>query len=68
MSFSADAQIALHKRDDLTESYVWPGMDDAQEGLIEVFEEMDGQLDKEVARLEALTEIRLEDPGQLLFP
>jgi len=40
-------------------------MDDAQEGLVEVFDEMEGQLDKEVARLEALKKVRLEDPGEL---
>lgn len=38
-------------------------MDDAQEALLEVFEEMEGQLDKEVARLRALQKLRREDPG-----
>lgn len=41
-------------------------MDDAQEALLEVFEEMEGQLDKEVARLQALQKLRREDPGLLL--
>ncbi len=40
-------------------------MDEAHEALLEVFEEMEGQLDKEVARLQALKTLRLEDPGEL---
>ena len=62
----AHIQIALHKRDDLVEQHVWPGMDDAQEGLVEAFEEMEGQLDKEVARLETLKVLRREDPGEMI--
>ena len=61
----AHIQIVLYKRDDLVEQHVWPGMDDAQEGLVEAFEEMEGQLDKEVARLETLKVLRREDPGEM---
>jgi len=31
--------------------------------MLEVFEEMEGQLNKEVARLQALQKLRREDPG-----
>ncbi|RSH95270.1 hypothetical protein EHS25_000356 [Saitozyma podzolica] len=53
---------SLHDREDLVESVIHPGLDDAQEALLEVFEEMEGQLDKEVARLAELRKIRTEDP------
>jgi len=46
------------------ENIINPGLDTAQEGLIEVFEEMDGQLDKEKERLEELRRLREVDPGQ----
>lgn len=49
----------------MIESDIWPAMEEAQEGLLELFEEMEGQLDKEVDRLVALTKVRLEDPGKL---
>lgn len=54
----------MHDREDLVESVIHPGLDDAQEALLEVFEEMEGQLDKEVARLAELRKIRTEDPGE----
>jgi hypothetical protein len=31
----------LHDREDLVESVIHPGLDDAQEALLEVFEEME---------------------------
>jgi elongator complex protein 1 len=54
----------MYDREDLIDSSILPGMDEAQEALVEVFEEMEGQLDKEVARLQALNKLRLEDPGE----
>lgn len=61
----ADCQVSLHDREDLIESDIWPGMEEAQEGLLELFEEMEGQLDKEVDRLVALANVRQEDPGEM---
>lgn len=46
------------------ESVIHPGLENAQEALVEVFEEMEGQLDKEVARLAELRKIRADDPGE----
>lgn len=60
----ADNEASLHNRPDLVESVIHPGLDDAHESLTEVFEEMSGQLDKEMARLGELRRIRLEDPGE----
>lgn len=42
---------------------IHPGLEEAHEALIEVFEEMDGQLDKETKRLKELNEIREKDYG-----
>lgn len=42
---------------------IHPGLEEAHEALIEVFEEMDGQLDKETRRLKELNEIREKDYG-----
>ena len=50
----------------MVESTILPGMEEAHEALLEVFEEMEGQLDKEVARLRALKQLRLDDPGDLI--
>lgn len=47
----------------MLEQTVLPGLEDAHEGLAEVFDEMEGQLDKELARLEDLRGIRINDPG-----
>jgi elongator complex protein 1 len=41
-------------------------LEDANEALIEVFDEMDGQLDKEMSRIEELRRVRRENPGQLI--
>lgn len=56
------SQISLHSRPNLIESHIHPGLDDAQETLSEIFDEMVGQLDKEINRLKELRRIRLEDP------
>ena len=55
--------VHLHKRTDLLDSAVLPGLEQAQEDLVEVFDEMRGQLEKEMARLQALRRAREEDPG-----
>lgn len=54
--------ITLHDKGDLVEEVVHPAIEDAHEALAEVFEEMDGQLDKEIARIRDLRKIRLADP------
>lgn len=48
------------------ESTIHPGLDDATENLTEIFEEMHGQLDKEMKRIAELRVIREEDPGTSL--
>lgn len=55
--------ISIHDRPDLVEAMIHPGLEEAHEALIEVFEEMDGQLDKETRRLKELNEIREKDYG-----
>jgi elongator complex protein 1 len=57
-------QIALHDKEDLVESEVHPGLEDAHEQLIDVFDEMEGQLDKEVSRVAELVVKMGEDPGK----
>ncbi|EAL20131.1 hypothetical protein CNBF2080 [Cryptococcus deneoformans B-3501A] len=52
---------SIHDRSDLVEAMIHPGLEEAHEALIEVFEEMDGQLDKETRRLKELNEIREKD-------
>ncbi|KAE8543492.1 hypothetical protein D1P53_000206 [Cryptococcus gattii VGV] len=52
---------SIHDRSDLVEAMIHPGLEEAHEALIEVFEEMDGQLDKETKRLKELNEIREKD-------
>ncbi|WWC91266.1 uncharacterized protein L201_006209 [Kwoniella dendrophila CBS 6074] len=53
---------SLHDRNDLVESMIHPGLEEAHEALTETFEEMEGQLDKEVNRLKELKKIRENDP------
>jgi hypothetical protein len=48
------AQTALHNRPDLVDSLIHTGLEDAQETLMDVFDEMEGQLDKEMNRIEDL--------------
>lgn len=55
---------ARHSRDELVERVINPALDDAHEELSEVFEEIEGQLDKEMKRLAFLKKLRLEDPGE----
>lgn len=57
-------QIALHGKEDLVESEVYPGLEDAHEQLLDVFDEMEGQLDKEVSRVAELVDKMGKDPGQ----
>ena len=57
-------QASKYDRTDLVESTIHPGLDDATESLTEVFEEMQGQLDKEMKRIAELRVIREEDPGK----
>ncbi|WVQ75470.1 hypothetical protein IAR50_005095 [Cryptococcus sp. DSM 104548] len=54
--------VSHYDRSDLIEAMIAPGLEEAQETLIEVFEEMEGQLDKEVKRLVELNGIRQKDP------
>jgi elongator complex protein 1 len=61
-------QAILHDRVDLIESVIHPGLAEAQEALLEVFEEIEGQLDKEMARIAELRRIRTGDPGEFLQP
>lgn len=59
-------QTALHDRHDLIESLIYTGLEDAQETLMDVFSEMDGQLSKELRRIQELvgTGGKMEtDPG-----
>lgn len=53
----------MHDRVDLVEDVIHPGLDDVQESLSETFEEMRGQLDKEMNRLKELRMIRNDDAG-----
>ncbi|WVQ81518.1 hypothetical protein IAT38_003642 [Cryptococcus sp. DSM 104549] len=54
--------VSLHSRQDLIEGMVHPGLEEAHEVLTEVFEEMQGQLEKEMRRLDELKTIRERDP------
>nr|XP_018259126.1 elongator complex protein 1 [Kwoniella dejecticola CBS 10117]OBR81284.1 elongator complex protein 1 [Kwoniella dejecticola CBS 10117] len=56
--------ISLHDRSDLVEAMINPGLEEAHEALMETFEEMEGQLDKEMNRLKELRKIRESDPEQ----
>jgi elongator complex protein 1 len=57
-------QIALHGKEELVEGEVYPGLEDAHEQLLDVFDEMEGQLDKEVSRVAELVVKMGEDPGK----
>jgi elongator complex protein 1 len=59
-----DPQTALHGRTDLGQSTIYPGLEDAHEELTEIFEEMKGQLDKEMKRIAELRKVLEEDPGE----
>ena len=48
----------------MIEKVINPGLEDAQEELSEVFEEMRGQLDKEMRRIADLRKVLEEDPGK----
>lgn len=48
----------------MIEKVIHPGLEDAQEELSEVFEEMRGQLDKEMKRIAELRKVLEEDPGK----
>lgn len=63
MTFS-DPKTALHDRSDLVKSTIYPGLEDAHEELTEVFEEMRGQLDKEMKRIVELRKVLEDDPGE----
>ncbi len=47
-------QTSLHGRPDLIETFIYTGLEDAQETLMDVFNEMEGQLDKELSRIQEL--------------
>jgi elongator complex protein 1 len=49
------------------ESTINPGLEDAQQDLTDVFDEMRGQLDKEMKRIAELRKILQDDPGICLF-
>ncbi|WVQ93259.1 hypothetical protein IAU59_000325 [Kwoniella sp. CBS 9459] len=53
---------SLHSREDLIEAMIHPGLEEGHEVLMEVFEEMEGQLDKEMKRIFELRKIRENDP------
>jgi len=48
----------------LIEKVIHPGLEDAHEELSEVFEEMRGQLEKEMKRIAELRKVLEEDPGK----
>ena len=60
--------MALYDRNDLVESTIHPGLESAQEDTLELFTEMEGQLDKEVSRLKVLRGIYRDDPGAYISP
>jgi elongator complex protein 1 len=64
VKISAEVKTALHNRSELIESVIHPGLEDAQEELSEVFEEMRGQLDKEMNRIAELRKVLEDDPGK----
>ena len=57
-------QIALHGRTELIESALHPGLDDAHEQFMDTFDEMEGQLDKEMKRIKDLRSKVDQDPGE----
>ncbi|KAJ9102595.1 hypothetical protein QFC21_002996 [Naganishia friedmannii] len=54
--------IALHSKESLIEKEVYPGLEDAHEQLVDVYDEMEGQLDKEVFRVAELLQKMVDDP------
>ncbi|WVR09089.1 hypothetical protein IAU60_006151 [Kwoniella sp. DSM 27419] len=58
---------AQHERPDLIEAMIHPGLEEAHEELVEVFDEMDGQLDKEMKRIMELRKIRETDPDSFFI-
>ncbi|KAJ9111710.1 hypothetical protein QFC19_001070 [Naganishia cerealis] len=59
--------IALHDKESLIESEVYPGLEDAHEQLVDVYDEMEGQLDKEVSRVAELIHKMAEDPDSFFM-
>jgi len=57
-------QITLHKKPDLVESTLHPGLDDAHEQFMDTFDEMETQLGKEMARINELKQKLDQDPGK----
>jgi hypothetical protein len=57
-------QIALHNKPDLIESTLHPGVEDAHEQFIDTFDEMEGQLEKEMDRIKELRAKVDKDPGK----
>lgn len=64
----ANAQASRFDRAELVEDLIHPALEEAQEALVEVFDEMEGQLDKEMKRLAELQRIRVTDPGEQRWP
>ncbi|EIW65854.1 hypothetical protein TREMEDRAFT_46085 [Tremella mesenterica DSM 1558] len=62
----AEAQrlAAMYDRPNLVQSIILPAMEKTQEEILETFEEMQGQLEKEMSRLGELREIRKNDPDR----
>ncbi|KAK8843352.1 hypothetical protein IAR55_007009 [Kwoniella newhampshirensis] len=59
--------VSLHNRDDLIEAMIHPGLEEAHEAIMEVFEEMEGQLDKEMKRIMELRNIREANPDSFFI-
>jgi elongator complex protein 1 len=57
-------QITLHKKPELIESTLHPGLDDAHEQFVDTFDEMETQLGKELARIAELKQKLDQDPGE----
>ena len=58
--------MTVHEKPELIDTILEPGLADAQAGTLEIFEEMQGQLEKEMSRLSQLRKVREDDPGQRL--
>jgi hypothetical protein len=54
----------LHKKPELVESTLHPGLDDAHEQFMDTFDEMETQLSKEMARINELKQKLDQDPGK----
>ncbi|WWD21132.1 hypothetical protein CI109_105613 [Kwoniella shandongensis] len=59
--------VSSHDREDLTEAMIHPGLEEAHEALVEVFDEMEGQLDKEMKRIAELRVIRETNPDSFFI-